>query len=170
MPHYDYDEVANEREDFTATIGGRQITLPKVLPAKLMLDMYNSDLANANDDKLSEFGFRLIEEVIGREQYEFVMGHIGIEGLTKFIKDVLDYYGLGKKKKGEEGEGKEETPEKEPERLSQSSESSSTSGHLTPISNGSTPRPDEDSTTIPSTGGSSSQGSGTFPKAPYSGQ
>jgi hypothetical protein len=158
----DYDALTQEREAFVRRIGGKDIEFRKVLPAKLVLDIRRRANKEMSDEEAENFGFALIEEIIGKEQYEHISSHLGVDHLSELVADVLTYYGLTDD--SEDEEGKDGTPVAE-EPQSPSSESSAASEHSTPTSKDTTRTPDEDSTTTPSTGTPSSAVSEIYPLA-----
>jgi hypothetical protein len=157
----DYDALTQEREAFVRRIGGKDIEFRKVLPAKLVLDIRRRANKEMSDEEAENFGFALIEEIIGKEQYEHISSHLGVDHLSELVADVLTYYGLTN---DEDEEGKDGTPVTEGPQ-SPSSESSAASEHSTPTSKDTTRTPDEDSTTTPSTGTPSSAVSPIYPLA-----
>jgi hypothetical protein len=161
MPRVDYDNMQlGEKEPFEARVGGRDIILPPELPAKILLDVANYGKGRdelGSEDEL-QFGFMLIEGVIGKDNYDHVFKHLGMNGITKFVEDIMDYYGLGpdddEAADGEDGQGKEG------EELA-SGTSSDIGDTSTQTSNGSTPKPGEPSMTLVSTTDRSSPESDT---------
>ena len=155
----DYDALAAERQAFVRRIGGRDIEFRKVLPAKLVLDIRRRATKSMTDDEAESFGFDLIEEIIGAEDYAHITAHLGIDHLGELVADVMAYYGLSGDDEGKAGEPATEEPG------SPSGESSPDGEPSTPTSNGSTPTPEEASTTEPSTGTLLPADSGSSPLA-----
>ena len=151
----DYDALTAERESFGFRVGGKDFELPPDLPAKLVLDVRRNAKKDMTDEEAEDFGFQLIERIIGPESWPYIYEHIGIQGLGLLIPDVLSYYGLGggEASDGEEGKGPA------------SMTSSSTLEHSTQTSSGSIPIRDDDSIQESSDGTLSSLVSPTFPKA-----
>jgi hypothetical protein len=145
----DYDALNAEKQAFVRHIGGRDIELKKILPAKLVLDIRRMDAANLNEAQEEDFGFKMIENILGPEDWEHITAHLGIRELTELITDVLRYYGFGSAR--EEASSEEGKAEESP-----STPASNTSEPSTQTSNGSTRTQEEPSTQEPSHGESSS--------------
>ena len=124
----DYDALAAEKESFGFRVGGKDFELPADLPAKLVLDIRRSTQGEMSDEEAEDFGFRLIEQIIGKENWSHVVSHIGIEGLGSLVSDMLAHYGLAESDEG--GDPKAETQKTE----SPSTTSSNTGQSSTPTS------------------------------------
>jgi hypothetical protein len=163
MPRRDYDQMQlGEKESFEAVVGGKEIILPPELPAKILLDVanYGKGREDLNSEDELAFGFMLIEGVIGKENYDHVFKHLGMNGITKFVEDIMDYYDLGADEDSGAGEATEDGQGKEGEE-SASGTSSDIGDTSTQTSNGSIPQPEKPSMTLVSTTGRSSPESDT---------
>lgn len=184
MPGFDFAALVEEQEPYTITltykrdedgklilgedgepIAGEQVVLPPVLPAKIMLRFFNKDrkeierLADSPSGQL-QVGLQVIEELIGKDQWDLVTETIGFGNLNPLLTDIFRYYGMGNQGEGEgdgEGEGKAEEGNE-----SQSTISSTTSEPSMQTSNGTIPERGNVSTIAPSGGPHSSQESPTY--------
>jgi len=184
VPEFDFAATVEEREEFGITLSRtydddgnvvdvERVVLPKVLPAKLMLQFYDMDrkeLKKIQDDPRQTFkmGMNVIEAVVGREQWDRIVATIGMDNIEDLMIKIFDYYGLtGEADSGtEDEEGKEEG--KEEEGQSQLTTSSTTSEPSTPTLNGSTEQLGGPSTEVPLTGSDSFPVSPTYPQNPSS--
>lgn len=162
MPHKDYSKIAQEREEFKITTAtGQEVTLPPVLPAKVMMDFMNSqDVDMEDEEQATEVGFKVVENIIGTEQWDTIMAGISLQDIPDLIKDIFAYYGMGTSSDAENEDSDEEGKGEEAneEGASPLSESSSSSEPSTPTSNGSTRILEDDSGTEPLIGEFSSPG------------
>jgi hypothetical protein len=177
VPEFDFASMVEETEPYAIVLKREKdeqgnvtfedkVTLPPVLPANLMLKFYDMDRKRLEEINKSprdqmRVGMDVIESLVGKEEWDRVIHTIGISQIDDLMLDIFNYYGLGKKDT-DEAEGKEKE-EGEVEEQSPSTPSSTTSEASTPISNGSTPTPGEDSTEESSAGTPSSPESRTFP-------
>ncbi len=163
MPQFDFRSMVEDKEAYEILLPDETIVLPKVMPAKVMLQFFNKsreELENMSQQEQARTGFALIEALMGEEKWNKVMDQVGVDYVRPLMEDILNYYGFGPdaQKKEEDEEGKAA----EAESPSQSMKSSTTSEPSTPISNGSTPSLVESSTPEPSDGTSSSPESDLF--------
>lgn len=160
-----YDALNEEKEAFGVVVGGREIEFPKVMPAKVILDI---ERAKARGDFETEnaqvnFGFQIIERVIGKQNWDFIMEHVDVHQAREIVDDMMRYHGFGGSKEDED-EAPLESVAKELLEESPSSESSSISLSSTETSSVSGPLPGSGTTQESLDGGSLLPESQPFPK------
>jgi hypothetical protein len=144
------------------------VTFPPVLPAKVTLSfmhMNRKDLEKVSKDNREMFklGVQIIENAVGREEWDRVVSIIGLEAVDQLMLEVFRYYGmLPPEADSEEGEDEGEDEGKVEGGQSPSMTSSTTSEPSTQTSNGSTPNPGDPSGMSPSDGEPFSQESPTY--------
>ena len=157
----DYDALNAEKEAFGVVVGGREIEFPKLMPAKVILDIERERASGGlkGDEAETNFGFRIIEQVIGKANWEHIMAHVSVHQAREIVNDMMAYHGFG----GSSEEEDDSVPlETEGSRLPPSSSASPSS---TQTSSATGLEPGSAIGAGNSDGASSAPGSEPFPKA-----
>lgn len=177
MPVKDYKAKRRQREEFKIVLEEKTITLPKVFPAQVILDMEADEIERIEKGEIKEedagrIGYGIIEKVFGEEDWKAVLKEIGIQEVPELMRDILSYYGMGRNQ-GEvpkaplaavpETETDPEIVEETPDPASPSETSLNTGESSTLTLNGTGQSSSEPSTTEPSTTSTSSSGSEASP-------
>lgn len=108
MKFKDYDALASQKEPIRFRIGGEDHELPAEVPAKIILDVRRQAKTGVSDDELEDFGFQIVERLIGTERWERIVEHVGVDTLGDLITDIMAAYGFGENE-ADEGKVHEET-------------------------------------------------------------
>ena len=110
----DYDALAAkeaEENSIGFRAAGEWHELPPQLPARLVMDVQHA-MKTGEDLDDEEFGYQIIERLLGRERWERIVNACGIGTVTAIVEDVMEAYGFGGSEDGEDGDpkGEEDSP------------------------------------------------------------
>lgn len=105
----DYDALAADKEPFAIKLGGREITFPPTLAAKVVLDLRRRALATdeTDEDQGVEFLLDMGRKAMGDDNFDYIVERIALDQLLDLCTDLMRYYGVYDSSEGEAGEGDE---------------------------------------------------------------
>ena len=104
-----YDALTGAKEDFVREIGGRDIKVPKTLPAIVSINYQRKARKVVNENDALDVLLDLGEAMLGGER-EHCSHALELPHLLAYIQELMVYYGLKDAEDEVEIEGKGEAP------------------------------------------------------------